>query len=209
MRGTISDLLRDACVADVVGEAGNWRSGLDLCRGTGAQLLITDLTIAAPEDGISLCRQVKLIPSRPSVLMFSSRNDSASIAACMMNEVDSFVHRSAPASVLLDAVRALTEGRPVWSLGTRPKEAGHLGLVGEQIPPNVLTQRELEVLGLVLQRYSNGEIADTLRLAHQTVKNYVSNVLQKLGAANRRELLFSYGFGTPAAEPELLPGASA
>lgn len=201
MRATIADLLLDACVANVVGEASNWHNGLALCRETGAQLLITDVTLAAPEDGISLCRQVKRMSSPPQVLMFASCNHSASIAACLMNGVDSFIHRSAPASVLLDAVRAMIEDRPLWFMGQQPDERADARACGH-VPPDVLTERELEVLDLALRRYSNGEIADTLSLAHQTVKNYVSNVLQKLGVSNRRELLFTYGFANDSPQPE-------
>lgn len=54
-----------------------------------------------------------------------------------------------------------------------------------------MTRREEEVLGLVLRRWSNDEIAQELFLAPQTVKNYVSRVLAKLGVSSRRELFRS------------------
>jgi two-component system response regulator DevR len=56
------------------------------------------------------------------------------------------------------------------------------------LPAANLTQREQEVLALLMQRLTNEEIRNELRLAAQTVKNHVSNVLRKLGLQSRREL---------------------
>ncbi|WP_269082813.1 helix-turn-helix domain-containing protein [Allosalinactinospora lopnorensis] len=60
-------------------------------------------------------------------------------------------------------------------------------------------QTRSEIFAMLVQRFTNEEIADRLRLANQTVKNHVSSVLRKVGARNRNELLRRAVEGWPAA----------
>ena len=111
----------------------------------------------------------------------------------VIGTADSFVYRKADTNQLFEAITAVCRGVPTWYVGGHDRD-----LVGQVVPgPDLgilagqLTARELQVLELLLCRYSNAEIADELHLAHQTVKNYVSTILQKLDVSSRRELLSS------------------
>ncbi len=183
-RAAVASLLRHSGVADATGEADSRESALETVRRLGADMLVTDVDLVEPGDGVQLARQAKRLARPPTVLVFAGADDPAVVAACLAAGADGFVHRSAVPERLVHAVETLAAGRPVWHLREH-------GPGGTRAPSAIsgMTAREQQVLGLLLGRYSNDEIAAELHLARQTVKNHVSNVLHKLGVANRRELL--------------------
>jgi DNA-binding NarL/FixJ family response regulator len=195
-RGAVAQLLRRCGGADDVAETGDPDGALEAVRRRGAGMVLTDVDLTAEGDGVRLCARLKRLAHPPAVLMFAGSNDPSVVARCMTAGADGFVHRSATPERLVRAVESVAVGRPVWFLGETARERA-AGDVHAAAPRHGMTAREQQVLGLLLGRYSNDEIAAELHLARQTVKNHVSSVLQKLGAANRRELL-SAGWHTPA-----------
>ncbi|NUP01209.1 MAG: response regulator transcription factor [Nonomuraea sp.] len=158
-------------------------------------IVVTDVTVAEDRDGIRLCGLLKNSARPPRVLVLSSTARPDFVASCVISGVDSFVYRTADPELAISAIAALTgEGQPIWFVGDSgkrlPKRDSSLDVVAAN-----LTGREQEILSLVLLRLSNDEIAARLHLARQTVKNYVSCVLQKLEVRNRAEL-FTSPFGT-------------
>ncbi|MFC9927153.1 LuxR C-terminal-related transcriptional regulator [Streptomyces sp. NPDC127190] len=185
-RTAVASLLRHSGALDDAREADSGPAAVELVRRLRADLLVTDVDLVARGDGVHLCHQVKRLSRPPSVLVFTGADDPAVVAACLTGGADGFVHRSASPERLVHAVETLAVGRPVWYLRERGQEPPQPP-DGARAPG--MTSREQQVLGLLLARYSNDEIAAELHVARQTVKNHVSNVLRKLGVANRRELL--------------------
>jgi DNA-binding NarL/FixJ family response regulator len=165
------------------------------CAEGGIDIVVTDVTVAEERDGIRLCRQLKDRPRPPRVLVLSSTARPDIVASCVTSEVDSFVYRTAEPEVAISAIAALAgEGQPIWFVGDSGKRPAKRDSSLDVVAAN-LTAREQEILSLVLLRLSNDEIATRLHLARQTVKNYVSCVLQKLEVRNRAQL-FTSPFGT-------------
>lgn len=189
LRRMIANLLIESRVAEVVGEADCLRSGIAICEDLSPDLVITDVGLADQWDGLKLCRSVKNLPDPPLVLIFSGANDPQIISQCVSSGADSFVHRSAEPPLVLNAIKTLADAQPLWFMGKQGETAEAADRYDTEELAATLTKREQDVLVLLLCRYSNDEIAAKLFLARQTVKNYVSSVLQKLGYANRRELL--------------------
>lgn len=102
-----------------------------------------------------------------------------------LSGADSFVHKREDSGRLLDTIRSTAEGRRTWLLGTYRDEMNWLR---DAVENSRLTRREREVLGFMLQRFSNAEIAIELTIELPTVKSHVSNILAKLGLQNRDEL---------------------
>jgi DNA-binding NarL/FixJ family response regulator len=186
VRNAIEELLITQSI-EIAGTAGTFENAFQLCRSVNPDIVITDCTLLGSADGLALGRRLRALKERPYVLMYSSSNAPEVVAACISGAADGFLHRSAEPETLILAVETLIVGKPVWSLSA-----------GEAIPVqrslhhdsqlSLLTSREKEVLRLLLQRYTNDEIAQELVLAKQTVKNYVSTILQKLEISSRREL---------------------
>ncbi|NIH85760.1 response regulator [Amycolatopsis granulosa] len=173
-------------VGEVV-EAATEQEALRYCAEELPGLVITDLTLPGGGTGLRVCRFVK--DRRPDVpaIVISGDAAPAAIAAALNAGADSFLHKFASCAEVLEVVEATCSGRRAWVLGeTAPRSAE-----STRLPGTDLTNREQEVLSLLLKRRSNEEIADELCLAQQTVKNYVSKVLQKLGFGSRKELFRS------------------
>lgn len=188
LRGAVADLLMDTGAARVVGTARGGEQAWELCRTLRPDLVITDADLLAPGDGIRLGRRLRSLAAPPRVLVYSGSNEPSVVVECLSGAADCFVHRSAEPDLLVTAVRELAGGRPVWFMGEQDESAPQGGEALDGAVLRAMTGREQEVLGLLLRRYSNDEIAGELCLARQTVKNYVSSVLQKLEMSSRREL---------------------
>ncbi|MET9496561.1 response regulator transcription factor [Streptomyces sp. NPDC006552] len=188
-RRAVASLIRHSGAVDEAEQASGRQEAFELVRRLRADVVISDVDLERRGDGLVLCRQAKRLATPPAVLIFTGADDPAVVAACLASGADGFVHRTASPERLRQAVDTLAAGRPVWYL----REHAHPGPRDEE-PARIpgLTAREQQVLGLLLGRYSNDEIAGELHLARQTVKNHVSNVLQKIGVASRRDLLVSH-----------------
>lgn len=196
LRDALDGLLSASGVAGFVEHAGDLETALAKCAARRVDIVVTDVDLTGRHDGIRLCRQIKRVPQPPRVLVLSSVTTPEIVADCVSSGADSFVHRSANPDVVVVAITTMIEARqPIWFVGggaTGRRQEGET-LTAVSAMAN-LTSREREVLSLVLLRFSNDEIAARLHLAKQTVKNYVSSTLQKLGFASRAEL-FASPFG--------------
>lgn len=105
---------------------------------------------------------------------------------CIRGGAAGFVHESCPPESIVKGLHEVLSGRGFWHLGAdEPQpETRKAGPVGAW----KLSGREEEILGLLLRRRSNEEIAQELCLTQQTVKNYASRVFHKVGVSGRKEL---------------------
>jgi DNA-binding NarL/FixJ family response regulator len=186
-RWAVSGLLRDAAIVESVSVAASAEAAWRICQEARPDLVVTDCDLRAPWDGIRLGRRLKALPTAPLVLVYTERSELGVVIECLRGAADGFVHRSVETVAMVDAVERLVAGRHVWLTSQeRPREEE--GWLEADLQHGGMTVREREVLALLLRRFSNDEIADELHLARQTVKNYVSTVLQKLEVSSRREL---------------------
>jgi DNA-binding NarL/FixJ family response regulator len=160
----------------VVGEAGNTEDALRLIGETRPDVVLTDLTLGG---GMGFLRELKSLPHVPGVVVHTADNSEEAV----------FVSRLSGAEVarLLEAVRDTHSGKRVWFLGEEPRNPESPARGNADEP--TLTPREKEVFRLLVKRYTNAEIADTLSIGLQTTKNHVSSVLRKLGAERRSDIL--------------------
>jgi two-component system, NarL family, response regulator DevR len=169
----------------LVAEAQTAEEVLSLTRGLRPDLVVLPLRLEGEPKGVEICREIKSTgPAR--VLIYTSYNSGDDAAACLLSGADSFVYKGEDPARLLETMRATARGRRVWLLGGESRDES--GRVKRLVESSGLTRREREVLGLVLQRRTNAEIAQELFLGLPTVKTHVSNILRKLGLRRRQEL---------------------
>ncbi|CAL9353142.1 LuxR C-terminal-related transcriptional regulator [Streptomyces sp. NPDC014603] len=120
------------------------------------------------------------------VILYSRDNAPRSVVECIRGGAAGFVHESCPPESIVKGLHDVLSGRSFWHLGTDepPQPARDTGVCGTW----KLSGREEEILGLLLRRRSNEEIAQELCLTQQTVKNYASRVFHKVGVSGRKEL---------------------
>lgn len=170
---------------EVVGEAG---TAAEVMASTGElhpDLVVLPLRLEGELKGVELCREIKSA-CHARVLIYTSYNSGEDAAACLLSGADSFVYKGENSGRLLNSMRATATGRRVWLLGGENTEQSDR--MRQLVAASGLTRREQEVLGFMLQRFTNAQIANELFVELPTVKTHVSAILRKLGLRSRQEL---------------------
>lgn len=149
-------------------------------------LVILALRLEGRLAGIELCRDIKNLPAAPQVLVYTSFNSTADVSATYLAGADGFVYKGAGTRRLLRCVREVSAGARIFITGAESED--HDLALQKVLATSQLTPKEREVLGLMLQRFSNSQIAEELVVELSTVKTHVRRILRKLDLGNRREL---------------------
>ncbi|GAA0964225.1 response regulator transcription factor [Actinocorallia libanotica] len=180
--------LLEASGLTVVGEAGDGETATELVERLRPDLVLLDVQMPLL-DGVSACERISRI-SR--VVMLTYTQDPEVVRNALNNgAVGYLVHGAFTAQELADAVHAALDGGNPLS---PPAVSALVGLVrAEPVPPQPrrepeeygLSAREVDVINLVAQGRSNGEIAGLLFLSEKTVKNHINRIYAKLGVVSR------------------------
>lgn len=170
---------------ELVGEADSSALALDLAVEVQPDLVVLPLRLGGEFTGVELCREIKS-SMLARVLVYTSYNAAEDVSGCLLSGADSFVYKGEESVHLLETIRSTAAGRRIWLLGGEPR--GHSEDMRALADSSGLTRREQEVLGFMLQRFTNAQIANELVVELTTVKTHVRSILRKLGLRNRREL---------------------
>jgi len=187
VRRGVRDLLDADDDITVVGEADSVVTALERIRLVDVDVAVLDVRL--PDgSGVEVCREIRSSMPGIAVLMLTSFSDDEALVEAVVAgaagyllkqlrgpDIVTAVHRAAAGEVLLDP---LVTAKVVERLRSGPQEDPRL---------RDLTQQERRILDLLADGLTNRQIAAELFLAEKTVKNYVSNVLAKLGMAHRTE----------------------
>jgi DNA-binding NarL/FixJ family response regulator len=187
VRRGLRELLEAEDDMEVVGEAANAAEAL--IRIPLARPDVAVLDIRLPDgDGIEVCREIRSQPGGPACLMLTSFADDEALIAAVVAGASGYVLKEIRGGDLVVSVRRVAAGeslldpvvtrRVIERLRSGPQEDERLSRLSDQ---------ERRVLALISEGMTNRQIAEQLYLAEKTVKNYVSNVLAKLGLQRRTE----------------------
>src|SRR3954447_8331317 len=176
---------------EVVAVAANGREALARFPAARPQVVVLDLQIPAP-DGVQVTAEMVAEDPSVRVLILSASGEQADVLAAVKAGATGYLVKSASREELLDAVRRVADGDPVFTPGLAGLVLGEFQRISEQPEParpeTGLTERETEVLKMVAKGLSYRQIAERLVLSHRTVQNHVQNTLRKLQMHNRVEL---------------------
>lgn len=174
---------------DVVAEAGDGHEAVRLARLKAPDVVLMDLHMPRM-GGVAATREIASFEHGPRVIVLTTFDDEQSVFDAIAAGASSYLLKDADEAEILAAIRGDARLSPSVArtvLGeVRRARAGVRPSPEEPAAP--LTDREREILSLVAGGRSNKEIAAALRLAEGTVKNYVSRIMDKLGARTRTEL---------------------
>ncbi len=182
---------------EVVGEAGDAAGALALARELLPDLVVLDLDLAG-ERGHDLLGPLHALGAQ--VLVLSGTEAVEDVVEAFGAGAVGFLPKDHPAEEFADALRTVAHGRPVLPpaamgavMDEFRRQANRTAAPVEKTPP--LSERELEVLGLLGQGKSNRQIGSELFISENTVKNHVRNILGKLEVTSRVEAV-SRALGT-------------
>lgn len=170
----------------VVGEAGTAGQAVEVIEETAPDVAVVDLDLAGA-DGVELLRTLSVAAPRVATLVLTMLSDD-SVTAAVRAGARGYLLKDAEPARIVAAVRAVAAGESVFSPTVAARLLGALAAPtpGRTVFPE-LTDREHEILRQLAAGLTNAEIGRRLALRPKTVRNYVSNVLAKLHAADRAE----------------------
>lgn len=175
----------------VVGEASNGEEALEKAHFLMPDIVLMDISMPVM-DGIQATMRIKReIPSvKVVILTMSEENDD--LLAAIKNGATGYILKDTPSKRLHDQLRGLMrEESPISGIMASKILSEFSALIssGDKLAPTIdqLTDRELAILEKVAKGYTNQEIAEDLFLSENTIKKYMSNILNKLQVNNRVE----------------------
>ncbi len=171
----------------VVGEAGTAAEALDKVASARPDVAVLDVRL--PDgDGIEVCRDIRSRHHEVACLILTSFADDEALAQAILAGAAGYVLKQIQGADLVSAVRAAAAGHSLIDSQTAARVLVQLrSATAERRQAERLTPREHQILDLIAEGKTNREIGAQLFLAEKTVKNYVSNLLAKLGMGRRAE----------------------
>jgi DNA-binding NarL/FixJ family response regulator len=166
-------------------EAADGEQALRSLRDSTVDVLLLDVRMPKM-TGVEVLRALAASGHMPPTIVLTTFDDDEALVECLRAGAKGFLLKDVTIERLAAAVRIVAEGgtviqpalteRAVRSLRVESASASHV---------EPLSHREVQILRLLVAGFSNREIADALRLAEGTVKNYTSGILAKLGVRDR------------------------
>ncbi|WP_380166262.1 response regulator [Jannaschia sp. R86511] len=187
VRQGLRTLLEGAGDIEVVGESG---SAVEATR----QILALRPDVAVLDGrlkdgtGVEVCRDIR--SARPGVhaLVLTSYDDDEALFSAIMAGASGYVLKEIKGTDLIDAVRQVAAGHSLIDPALMARVLDRVRNPATVAPQLAgLTEQELRLLGLITEGLTNRQIAEQMFLAEKTVKNYVSNILAKLGLESRTQ----------------------
>jgi two-component system, NarL family, response regulator NreC len=174
----------------VVGEAGNGRETYRLVEELVPDVVLLDIGMPG-EDGIQVAKRLKGAFPQVRVLFLTMHEDEALLREALQAGAAGYIIKRAEEGEILDAIHAASRGdlyvHPAMTRALVKPPASE----DKSYPPNeeALTPRDLSVLRLLTRGYTNSQIAEALGLSVRTVEGHRANLMAKVGASSRVELV--------------------
>ena len=177
----IRTLLSDRSDIVVIGEAGNANDAVQVITELLPDVVLLDVRL--PDDnGLTVCNKIQSLAPNVKVLILTSYCDDETVLNAIRVGADGYLLKEINADTIINAIKDVFMGKSVVD----PKLTGKLfeslrknfNLPEDKLP--ALSQQEQKVLALVAQGKTNKEIGMVLGLSEKTVRNYLSNAMEKL-----------------------------
>lgn len=180
---------------EVVAEASSGEECLDSLPNVAVDVILMDVMMEGL-GGVEACRLVKERGTTPRVLMLTSSSDEQAVLSSLVAGANGYLLKNVRRDELLRSIRATNDGQTTLDqrvTATVAKQLMNLSK-GEAAPElsnklneNPLSEREMEVVGLIAEGKTNKEIAAALIIAEKTARNHVSRILTKLDLTRRSQ----------------------
>lgn len=176
----------------VVGTASNGAEALQLCSSVQPDIVLMDIRMPIM-DGVLGTKNIKASFKDIKVVILTTFKDEEYIKEAIKNGAEGYILKNQPADAIVESLKAVNKGNIVLeknvadALSTMLKEDKPKSYIDLEI-----SEREMDILKLIGEGFSNKEISDKLYLTDGTVRNYVTKLLEKLHLRDRTQLAIFY-----------------
>lgn len=187
VRRGVRELLEAEDDLEVVGEAGSVEQALARIPATNPDVAVLDVRL--PDgSGVEVCREVRSARPELACLMLTSFSDDEALFESILAGAAGYVLKEVRGGELVSSIRRVAAGETLLDPAVTTRVLERLRRGPEEDPRLAgLTDQERRILALLADGLTNRQIAEVMILAEKTVKNYVSNLLAKLGMSRRTE----------------------
>jgi DNA-binding NarL/FixJ family response regulator len=187
VRRGVRELLESEADLEVVGEAGTVQEALARIPPTNPDVAVLDVRL--PDgSGVEVCREVRSARPDLACLMLTSFSDDEALFESILAGAAGYVLKEVRGGELVTSIRRVAAGETLLDPAVTTRVLERLRRGPEEDPRLTgLTDQERRILELLADGLTNRQIAEQMILAEKTVKNYVSNLLSKLGMSRRTE----------------------
>jgi DNA-binding NarL/FixJ family response regulator len=173
---------------EVVAEAEDGVAALESTQANRPDVAVLDVSMPRM-TGLQAAREIRAHVPDTRVLLLSMHDDERYFLEGLEAGAAGYVLKRAADTDLIGAVRTVAGGRTFLSDDAQRALMDEWLVKGSPVPDDRLTPRELEVVKLIAEAFTNRQIAETLKLSEKTIESHRSNVLSKLAMRDRVELV--------------------
>jgi two-component system, NarL family, response regulator len=179
VRAGLASMLSTIPGLAVCGAASSGEEALELIDAERPDVLLLDLRMPGM-TGIELLRSIRLLPFPPKALVLTSYESDEEIYRAIEAGAQGYLLKSTPQGEIVAAIQAVHDGRHYIP----PRIAARLA---ERMVRSALTQRELEILEMVVRGLTNRQIGSALGISENTARNHINSIIRKLDVSGRTE----------------------
>jgi DNA-binding NarL/FixJ family response regulator len=177
----------------VVGQASNGQEAIEVAAQVHPDVVLMDVRMPIL-NGVRATRRLKRAQPQCRVIVLTTFDDDEYVFDALRAGAVGYLLKDVASARLVEAIRAASRGESILEPSVAAKVIAEFTRVSSMVPSaqmeqlvEPLSERELEILGLIARGASNREIADQLFIAEGTVKNHVTHILGKLGVRDRTQ----------------------
>lgn len=191
LRDGIVSILQKEPDFEVVGEAGSVAGAVEKVQAVKPDLVLMDY--ALPDGtGLDAAREILTSNAEIAIVLLTVHEEDDLLFAAIRSGAKGYLLKNISAQEMLVKLRGLSKGEPAMEPAETRRILSEFARTAAPTQPdqevkNALTDRELEVLQLIVKGFSNPQIGAKLHISVHTVKNHVHHILDKLQVSNRHE----------------------
>src|SRR5690349_281613 len=186
VRRGVRELIEAEDDLEVVGEAGTAEEALVRIPTASPEVAILDVRL--PDgDGVEVCREIRSFHPDIACIMLTSYSDDDAVYAAIMAGASGYLLKQVRGTDLIEGVRRVARGESLLDPAVTARVLDRIRHREETDELASLSNQEQTILELIAEGLTNRQIGERMFLAEKTVKNYVSNMLGKLGMSRRAE----------------------
>ena len=177
---------------EVIGTAKNGMEAFELCKENKPHIVLMDIRMPVM-DGVLGTKFIKENFHDVKVVLLTTFKDDEYIREAVMNGAEGYILKNQSTDSIIETLRTVYNGNTVFEKDVVNVITGMIKEGKSKKPSDFnLSPREFEVLALIAEGLSNKEIAEKLFLGEGTVRNYITNILEKLELRDRTQLAIFY-----------------